>query len=247
MNIAKLILFCAVLAAIAGCKYTPNGGVASIAPFSETQAELPGTPCKAPPGEVELLTESGALALFVGETAEDSAYNKTNESNDARNTLFLRRRRLNGSEEWRILLTTGSDWREADGMSEWCLIHTRLVKSCFCVRRASFARDGRHLWLVCESNFATFRVVCSYDAQANTLRVIIDGDTADEQPDSTILVKGKKTYLSDENGEPLGARWYDAWITPDGEIVRKGKLMTIDELLEGGEWVPNENSSETGK
>ena len=230
MNKTNTIFFCAVLAAIAGCKYTPNGGATSIAPFSETQAELPGTPCKAPPGEVELLTESGALALFVGETAEDSAYNKTNERNDARNTLFLRRRRLNGTEEWRILLTTGSDWREADGMSEWCSIHTRLVKSCFCVRRASFAPDGHHLWLICESNFATFRIVCSYDADAKTLRVIIDGDTADVQPDGTILVKNKKTYLSDENGEPLGARWYDAWIDPDGKIVRKGKLKTAEEV-----------------
>ena len=86
------------------------------------------------------------------------------------------------------------------------------------------------MWLVCESNFATFRVICSYDTQANTLRVIIDGDTADEQPDGTILVKNKKTYLSDENGEPLGARFYDAWINPDGEIVRKGKLKTAEEV-----------------
>ena len=41
---------------------------------------------------------------------------------------------------------------------------------------------------------------------------------------------GKKTYLSDENGEPLGARWYDLWMTPDGKVVRKGRLWSADEL-----------------
>lgn len=62
------------------------------------------------------------------------------------------------------------------------------------------------------------------------MAVLIDGDSADEQPDGTILVKGKKTYLSDEKGEPLGARWYDLWMTPDGKIVRKSQLLSADEL-----------------
>ena len=61
-------------------------------------------------------------------------------------------------------------------------------------------------------------------------RVLIDGDTADEQPDGTILAKNKKTYLFDDNGEPLGARFYDAWITADGKVVRKGKLKTAEEV-----------------
>ena len=34
----------------------------------------------------------------------------------------------------------------------------------------------------------------------------------------------------DENGEPLGARWYDLWMTPNGEVVRKGRLLSADEL-----------------
>ena len=72
--------------------------------------------------------------------------------------------------------------------------------------------------------------ICSYDLYNRTFRVLIDGDTANVQPDGTILVKNKKTYLSDENGEPLGARWYDVWINPDGEIVRKGKLKTAEEV-----------------
>lgn len=224
----KNTLFLAVvLAAVAGCKYERVG--ASVAAESDEWPALTALPCVVAPEKAELLDESGALALFSGETADDSAYNRTS-SGDSRNSLFLRRRRPDGAEEWRMLLTTGSGWREADGMGAWCSTHTRLVKGCFCVQGARFASDGRHLWLVCESNFATFRVICSYDTQANTLRVIIDGDTADEQADGTILVKNTKTYLSDENGEPLGARWYDAWIAPDGKVVRKGKLKTAEEV-----------------
>ena len=217
----------AAVVATAGCKYERSGE--SAAASTNKWAVLTALPCVAVPGNAKLLDESGSLALFAGETAEDTAYNKESTC-DMRKSLFLRRRILNGTEEWRLLLTTGSEWREADGMDEWCSTHTRLVKSCFCVCRANFALNGRHVWLVCESNFATFRVICSYETQANTLRVIIDGDTADEQPDGTILVKNKKTYLSDENGEPLGARFYDAWINPDGEIVRKGKLKTAEEV-----------------
>ena len=58
-------------------------------------------------------------------------------------------------------------------------------------------------------------------------RVLGDGDTADEQPDGTILIKGRKTYLQDEKGEPLGAAWYDVWITPDGKVVRKTKPVQL--------------------
>ena len=46
-------------------------------------------------------------------------------------------------------------------------------------------------------------------------------ESEEEQEDGTILVRDKKTYLSDENGEPLGAAWYDVWLTPDGKVVRK--------------------------
>jgi hypothetical protein len=56
----------------------------------------------------------------------------------------------------------------------------------------------------------------------------MDGFALLEQSDGTFLIKNKKTYLSDKNGEPLGARWYDVWITPDGRIVRKGKLKTLE-------------------
>lgn len=37
-------------------------------------------PCVAVPGKAELRDESGTLALFAGETAEDSAFNKEERS-----------------------------------------------------------------------------------------------------------------------------------------------------------------------
>ncbi len=222
-----------MLTAVAGCRYAPDGNGKSTAPFSGDQVALLGTPCRAVPSGTELLYESGELALFAGETAEDSASNKAREPESLdpyRNTLFLRRRKANGTEEWRVLLTTGSNWREADGMSEWDFDRAKDVKDCFHVYKASFSPDGRHLWLVCNPHTFTYSVVCSYDVYNRTFRVLIDGDTAYVQPDGTILVKNTKTYLSDENGEPLGARWYDVWINPDGEIVRKGKLKTANEV-----------------
>ena len=60
----------------------------------------------------------------------------------------------------------------------------------------------------------------------------MDGCALSEQSDGTFLIKNKKTYLSDENGEPLGARWYDVWITPDGKIVKKGKLKSLEETVD---------------
>lgn len=228
----KITLFLvAALAIVAGCRYDRDGK--SAASLSGEWAAITALPCVAAPGEAELLDESGELALYAGETAEDSAHNKAREPESLdpyRNSLFLRRRRANGKDEWRVLLATGSNWREAAGMDEWCSARARDVKDCFYVFKAGFSSDGRHLWLVCSPHTYTYSVVCSYDVCNHTFRVLIDGDAADEQPDGTILVKNKKTYLFDDNGEPLGARFYDAWITPDGKIVRKGKLKTADEV-----------------
>ena len=233
MNAIKLILLFVMLAVMAGCRYAHEGNDETLVPFPVTRFELLGFHYQAKPEKVELLWESGELALFAGETAEDIASNKAGEPESLdpyRNSLFLRLRRANGTEEWRVLLTTGFNWREATGMDEWCSDRARDVKNFFFVLRASFSSDGRHLWLVCSPHTYTYSVVCSYDVSNHTFRVLIDGDTADEQPDGTILVKNKKTYLSDENGEPLGARWYDAWIDPGGKIVRKGKLKTAEEV-----------------
>ena len=88
----------------------------------------------------------------------------------------------------------------------------------------------RARWFVCNPHASACGVVCSYDVHTRTFRVLVGGDAADEQPDGTILAKNKKTCLFDDNGEPLGARFEDAWINPDGEVVRKGKLKTAEEV-----------------
>ena len=123
------------------------------------------------------------------------------------------------------------DWKEADGMGEWGKMWASDIRSCYKVVKASLSKDGRYIWMVCDPS-CTFcwDIVCRFDLRENTLCVLIDGFDAIEQPDGTILVKGKKTYLSDENGEPLGARWYDLWMTPEGKIVRKGRLKTAEEV-----------------
>lgn len=200
-----------------------DGAAESAAPFSGERVTLPGTPCAQTPQNVELLDESGALALYAGLTAEDEAYNRNNPECPSRNSLFLRRRAADGQDEWRLLLTTGSDWREADGTSTWCSVHARRMKADFEVLRARFSADNRRLLLVCNTHSYTFSVVCVYDALNGTMRVLGDGDSAEEESDGTIWVMNKKTYLYDYNGDSLGAAWYDKWITPDGFSVRKSE------------------------
>jgi hypothetical protein len=74
----------------------------------------------AAPANTELLDESGSLALFVGETAEDLAVNGAEEK--LRNSLFLRRGTADGTYEWRMILTTDSDWRISDKMVHGVLV-----------------------------------------------------------------------------------------------------------------------------
>ena len=231
MVVAEAAVCYAALAVVAWCRHVPDGDAESAAMFSGGRTVLPGSPCVAVPAKAKLLHESGTLALFSGETAEDTAFNEadaTERDYRSHNSLFLRRRRPDGKDEWRLLLTTGSDWRAADGMDRWDSSQAGEVRGHFEIRKASFGLDGRHLWLVCDTHTSLYSVVCSYDAQDNVLKVLIDGDTADEQPDGTILVTGKKVYLQDENGEPDGAGLCDVWITPDGKIVRKSKPVKIN-------------------
>lgn len=226
MNIVKSILVCAVLAAVAGCKYVPEDGTESVAPFSRGGKVLPGTKYMGVPRNAKLFCESGGLALVSGETAADVAYNKTQRNAEPgcfRNSLFARLRGANGKAEWRLLLTTGAGLRIATAGDEWCAAQGQMLKECLEVLSASFSPDGRHLWLVCNPHTFTYTVVCSYDMASGMLCPVTDGDTADVQPDGTIRVKNKKTYLQDEKGNPLGAAWYDEWITPDGRVVRKTK------------------------
>ena len=202
-----------------------HGGVKTVVQFSEDSAELPGTLCGAAPKEPKLLDTSGNFALYSGETAADVASNKMRYNGDCpyHNSLFLRRRKADGTNEWRVLLTTGSNWREATGMSEWCSSQSSWLKDHFYIMAAKFGSDRHHLWLVCNTHIPLWNVACSYDVQTDEFRALIDGDTADEQPDGTILVAWHKFYPKEDDGR--GAAWRDVWLTPDGKIVRKGEII----------------------
>lgn len=151
------------------------------------------------------------------------AANQSDENTWHRNSLFLRRRTTNGKTEWRLILTSGSDWKDADGMGEWGKMRASDVRSCYNVVNASLSKDGRYIWMVCNPSCSFWwNVVCRFDLCENALAVLIDGDSADEQPDGTILVTGKKSYPSPDDG--LGAIWRDVWINPKGEIVRNGEI-----------------------
>ena len=218
----KISLFLvAALAVVTGCKYD-QGGKSCTSSCNEWAA-LTGLPCVAAPSEAELLDESGEFALFVGETAEDADSNKmraTDGDPSYRNSLFLRWRRADGTDEWRVLLTTGSNWREAPGMSEWDSSQSSWLKKHFYIMGAKFGLDKRHLWLVCNTDIPLWNVVCSYNVQTDEFRALIDGEAPEEQPDGTILVHGKKSYPNDD----LGAAWRDVWITSEGKIVREGVI-----------------------
>ena len=187
---------------------------------------LPGSPCEVAPRTSELLYEVGDLALFAGETELDAAHNAAarkadSECTEIRNSLFLRQKTKDGTNVWRLVMTSGGGWKDAVGVSEWCRDLAGDVRSCFFVMKARMSADGRGIWLVCDPHTSTYSLVCRYNFDDNSFRVLCDGDTADEQADGTILIKNRKTYLQDEKGEPLGAAWYDEWITPDGKVVRK--------------------------
>ena len=190
---------------------------------------LPGIPYASEPKNAELLYEVDDLALFAGETESDIAFNKSNDWLQ-RNSLFMRRCMESGREEWRLVMTAEGDWMLAEGVDKWCEDRAREARRDFCVMKASLSKDRKTVWMVCDPHTSTYSIVCRLDLNTNTFRVLMDGDTAEEQSDGTILVKGKKTYLNDENGESLGAAWYDLWMTPDGKVIRKTKPLTADQL-----------------
>lgn len=229
----RTILLLAALTAIAGCRYATVGGAASAGLSEAGNILLAQRPSVVEPKNAVILHQNGNLALVAGETKSDAAANELERKEQPayiRNSLFLKQTSPNGTVQWQLLLTTGSDWREADGMDKWQSERAKDLKNCFYVHKASFASNGRYIWLVCDPYTFTYKVVCSYDVNNRALRVLIDGDTADEQPDGTILARNKKTYLSNDKGLPLGARWYDVWIAPDGKIVRKGRLKMAEEV-----------------
>lgn len=180
------------------------------------------------PKNVELLHDAGDYVLFAGETEADAVSNVAarkadSECPEVRNSLFLRQQTKEGTNVWRLVMTSGGGWKDADGMSEWCRDCASGLRSCFFVMKARMSADGRGIWLVCDPHTSTYFLVCRYNFDDNTFRVFCDGDTADEQADGTILIKNKKTYLYDEKGVSLGAAWYDEWMDPDGKVVRKSK------------------------
>lgn len=213
MKLYQLAFVVAII--VCGCRYR--------------RVNLPGMPYAAAPENAELLYKVDDLALFAGKTESDIAFNNSNDWLQ-RNSLFMRRRMGSGREEWRLIMTAEGDWKLAEGMGEWCNDRAEDARRDFCVMKARLSKDRQSVWMVCDPHTSTYSIVCRLDLNTNTFRVLMDGDTAEEQPDGTILVKGKKTYLNDENGESLGAAWYDLWMTPDGKVIRKTKPLTADQL-----------------
>ena len=178
------------------------------------------------PKSAELLYDAGDRALFAGETEADVAYNAAarkadSECPEVRNSLFLRQKTKEGTNIWRLVMTSGGGWKDAVSVSKWCKDRAGDVRTCFFVVKARISADGRGIWLVCDPHTSTYFLVCRYNFDDNSFRVLCDGDAADEQADGTILIKNKKTYLYDEKGVSLGAAWYDEWIDLDGNVVRK--------------------------
>lgn len=201
------VLVCAAMVAIAGCRYAPKDS-ARIATL--------GTLYEAEPENAELLYEKGGISLYSGETDADVAFNAETDW-ETRNSLFLKRRNADGSAEWRLLLTTGSDCRDAEDNSS-----AGLTTGNFRVLKASLSHDGRHIWLVCDPHTSLYCLAYAYDVYDNTFRYLTNGDNAIEQPDGTILVTGQKFYPKEDDGR--GAAWRDVWLTPDGKIVREGEI-----------------------
>ena len=112
---------------------------------SEERLASFGTPYAAEPTDAKLLNVYGDFALFSGETEADVAANQSDENTWHRNSLFLRRRTTNGKTEWRLILTSGSDWKDADGMGEWGKMQASDVRSCYNVVNASLSKDGRYI------------------------------------------------------------------------------------------------------
>ena len=184
-----------------------------------------GIPCD-PPTDAELLQEAGEWDLFAGLTPTDVERNAEAMAVDPempmlRNSLFACRTADTGENSWLLLLTTGSEWNFENGGSEWNVARGRDLESCFMVLEASVHSDTRHILMTCNPHTGTYDVVCSFDVPSRTMRVLADGTDAIKEPDGTILLKNRKTYLYDENGEPLGAAWFDEWVSPDGGTLRK--------------------------
>ena len=142
-----------------------------------------GKPCPDAPANPGYLGPSVHGDLYVGETKADAVFNAEERKRDSetplrRNSLFLRRTSQEGTEEWREVLTTGSEWRLPDDATDWERQNERDLKECFDVMMAHGSSDGRALWLVCNPHTCTYFLVCRYDIRDGILRILCDGDSA---------------------------------------------------------------------
>ena len=123
-----------------------------------------GTLCESPPANAALLDHSGALALFSGETAEDAAFNESigreaSEPPRKRRSLFFRWRAQDGTDEWRLMLTTGL--KSIDLFFGWDTTRELLddVRERFEVDDAALCRDELAWDVVCRTRNGS-RVAC---------------------------------------------------------------------------------------
>lgn len=123
-----------------------------------------GTLCESPPANATLLDHSGALALFSGETAEDAAFNESigrdaSEPPRKRRSLFFRWRAQDGTDEWRLMLTTGL--KSVDHFFGWDATRELLddVRERFEVDDAALCRDELAWDVVCRTREGS-RVAC---------------------------------------------------------------------------------------
>ncbi len=167
------IVFFAVAAVIVfgGCGFVAGDCAAREAAFSSECGALPGIPYRATPLDAQILYESGEFALFAGETVSDTEHNDAEgnvheeSSQLLRNSLFLRRTLDNGKYEWRLLLTTGGDWRDAEPSDTWALSHSANLRCQFLIYGACISSDGRYIWMICNSQgveYFTFTTICRW-------------------------------------------------------------------------------------
>lgn len=243
-----LLLFFTVAVATAtfgtGCVNTDVAAAPAAAPATPESPEEPGgmellcanvrpvlprVLYAGTPTDLKLLDEKGSLALYSGKTAEDAAFVAAELERDPetplwRNSLFLRRPAADGGHEWRVILTSGTTWKTPEGEDSWPVQNPMYdLKMCLHVLDAKFSSDPRHIWLELDPHTYTWFAICSYDLQDNVLDVLCGGGGIEVCPDGTLCIKNLKTYLYGENGESLGAVFYDRWITPDGTVVRESE------------------------
>lgn len=186
------------------------------------------------PKDAEKLYESDEVALFVAVTDADVAHYEEAQSEyggdaESCNSLFMRTRVKENSYKWQRLLSSNDGTKIADMESKWCVDAAKMALDNLYVIGAIITKDRSSIWMTCRST-PLYTVVCKLDLINKTFSVMTDGSSPEEQEDGTIRIYDKKTYLQDEKGEPLGAHWYDLWMTREGAVVRKTKPRILQDM-----------------